>query len=256
METYYFHSPEVHNTNSASRVVPLLLDIFDPYSVLDVGCGNGSWLKVFQEKGVEILGIDAGFLEEAQLLIDSSRFTRIDLVKSFDIKTKFGMLLCLEVAEHLPESCAASLVNSLVVHSDVIVFSAAVPNQGGQNHINEQVPAYWVDLFNRVGYACYDLIRPLIWEDSGIDWWYRQNMFVCIRNGSSHQNNPALKNLPVNYVPYLIHPDLYNYRVGIIKDLRHQYGLYANDRLDGMKPRYQGHWIVKAINTMINKFRS
>jgi len=86
--------------------------------------------------------------------------------------------ISLEVAEHLPESSAESFVGSLVKHGDTIIFSAALPNQGGQNHLNEQWKQYWIDLFGKYNYKVYDLIRPLIWEMPEVDYWYKQNMLV------------------------------------------------------------------------------
>jgi hypothetical protein len=69
----------------------------------------------------------------------------------------------------------------LVKHSDLVVFSAACPNQPGQHHVNCQWPAYWQALFNERGFACSDDLRWKIWELGEIEPWYRQNIFVAKR---------------------------------------------------------------------------
>lgn len=177
----YIHETSVHNTKAAENVVPLIKELFHPSSVLDVGCGIGTWLKIFKKNGIEnILGIDTQYVNKAKLFanIAKEEFLILDLSKPFDLNLKFDLIICLEVAEHLTASCADSFVDSLIKHADTIIFSAAVPGQWGQNHLNEQWIEYWIALFNDKGYKCYDLIRPLIWNNKNVEWWYKQNMII------------------------------------------------------------------------------
>ena len=87
------------------------------------------------------------------------------------------------MAEHLDERNSRLLIETLTSHSDEIVFSAACPRQRGQHHVNCQWPAYWQELFNACGFSCSDAIRWRIWNETGVDVWYRQNMFVASRDG-------------------------------------------------------------------------
>ena len=87
---------------SARRVVPLVLELIHPRSVVDVGCGVGTWLSVFREHGVEdVRGIDiegvAGLLE-----IPLDQFLAHDLTRPIEPDRQFDLVVCLEVAEHLP----------------------------------------------------------------------------------------------------------------------------------------------------------
>ena len=91
---------------------------------------------------------------------------------------RFDLALCLEVAEHLPASSAPVLIESLVSAAPVVLFSAAVPEQGGVHHINEQWPSYWEKLFAERGLRKFDVIRPLIWNNCSIQPWYRQNLYL------------------------------------------------------------------------------
>ena len=108
-------------------------------------------------------------------------FKAHDLRTPFTLNRKFDLAICLETAEHLPESSSDVLVSNLVSHADRILFSAAVPGQGGQNHINEQWPEYWEAKFAVHGFYFQDTIRPLIWTNPKVEWWYRQNIFLVER---------------------------------------------------------------------------
>lgn len=200
MKSLYIHAENIHNTNAAKIVVPLILDIIPVKSVLDVGCGTGTWLRVFGDHSVnDYVGIDGEYVDPTQLYIDKSKFIPHDLTRPIDLQRKFDLVLSLEVAEHLPESAADTFVETLVRHGRVVVFSAAIPGQGGQNHLNEQWPAYWQEKFKSHGYLYYDLIRPKIWHNDGVDVWYRQNMFILFHESLEFD-------FPVYNNSDLIHP--------------------------------------------------
>jgi 2-polyprenyl-3-methyl-5-hydroxy-6-metoxy-1,4-benzoquinol methylase len=138
---------------SAELVVPILIDLFRPRSVIDVGCGVAGWLAVFREHGVsDICGIDGAWVKAVQLKIDPGKFREIELVEPFRLERRFDLVLSLEAAEHLPLKSAPGFVESIARLGPVIVFSAAVPFQGGTNHLNEQWPDFWIKLFNECGY--------------------------------------------------------------------------------------------------------
>lgn len=182
----YVHNEITHNEVSASIILPLVFDIIRPKSILDVGCGIGTWLSVSKKLGIsQVLGLDGDYVDRSLLhkyLLDQE-FRQIDLLNSFNLNLRFDLSICLEVVEHLPESSAENIVNSLIIHSDAILFSAAIPGQGGQNHLNEQYPEYWSNLFKIHDYYFYDLIRPKIWDNENIDFWYKQNIFLVCKRG-------------------------------------------------------------------------
>lgn len=165
---------------SAPReVVPIVLTFIRPKSILDVGCGTGTWLKAFEEAGVQdYLGVDGVYVDRSKLRIPSSKFIPFDISKPMDLGRKFDLVVSLEVAEHLAPQEADIIVESLVRHGETILFSAAIPGQGGQNHLNEQWPEYWQKKFMKHGYHFHDVIRSLIWNNDNIEWWYRQNIFL------------------------------------------------------------------------------
>ena len=175
-----------------------------PSSVLDVGCGLGNWLEVSKTLGVnEVIGLDGAYINRELLKIKPEEFVEWDLHKSISLGRRFDLSICLEVAEHLPESTAETLVQSLTKHSDVILFSAAIPGQGGQYHVNEQWPAYWQKLFGNAGYVFIDCFRNKIWMNENIEWWYRQNIFLVVKKNNELARMASLPVLP------LVHPDLF-----------------------------------------------
>ena len=66
----YVHTAEYHNLDAPSEIVPVLLNLFDPSSVVDYGCGTGTFLHVFNSNGVkDILGLDGEWVDKSQLFI-------------------------------------------------------------------------------------------------------------------------------------------------------------------------------------------
>lgn len=167
---------------SARIVVPIIMELLRPKRVVDVGCGLGIWLRVFRDLGaVEILGIDGNYVDRERLEIDVRHFLPQDLANPPPLDRKFDLAVSLEVAEHLPESSADTFVRYLTDLAPAVLFSAAVPCQGGTNHLNEQWPDYWAARFERRGYRTLDCIRTRIWDNPDVECWYAQNMllFAC-----------------------------------------------------------------------------
>jgi SAM-dependent methyltransferase len=169
---------------SARHIVPIVLTYIEPRSVIDIGCGTGTWLSVFEEYGIsDVLGIDGDFVPKELLEIPTARYVAFDLAQPFHCARRFDLVISLEVAEHLPSDCAASFVDSLVRLGPAVLFSAAIPGQGGTHHINEQWQDYWAALFRQYDYVAMDCVRSKVWDNSEVAWWYSQNtLLYCERN--------------------------------------------------------------------------
>jgi SAM-dependent methyltransferase len=153
--------------------------LIQPKSVLDVGCGTGAWLAVFQRLGIQdVLGVDGPWADQRKLEVPRDRFVVFDLQKRFRMDRRFDLVLSLEVAQHLPGRCAEAFVTSLTELGPAVVFSAAIPFQGGIGHVNEQWPEYWAEHFRRKNYVAIDCIRRRIWSNPHVEWWFAQNTLV------------------------------------------------------------------------------
>jgi SAM-dependent methyltransferase len=179
----YDHGHNLHTVEGPARVLSALVPRLPVRSVLDVGCGRGTWIKASLACGIqEVMGVDGVPLSPTELLFAPERFHVWDLRQPLALDRRFDLVLCLEVGEHLAAEHARVLVGSLARHSDTVLFSAACPGQTGQHHVNCQWPVYWQALFNDAGYVCDDWLRWAIWSDARIEPWYRQNLFLASRD--------------------------------------------------------------------------
>ena len=222
-----FYAQELQGSlDSARAIVPCILKYIQPRSVVDIGCGVATWLSVFKEHGVgEILGVDGGYVDRTLLLIPESEFLAHDLTRPLRMARTFDLAVSLEVAEHLPAESAGMLVQTLTQLAPVVLFSAAIPLQGGLHHVNEQWPVYWADRFAERGFQVVDCLRRDIWNLPGIKPHYAQNAFFYV-NADRLSDFPALQvgadgsgELPLP----LVHPGIFEYRVRTLtaqKELR------------------------------------
>jgi Methyltransferase domain len=175
----YFKVLDAAERASAAAIVPLVMALLQPESVCDVGCARGGWLAVFKEHGVgRVLGIDGDYVERDQLKIDESEFRAAELEQGLPDVGRFDLAVSLEVAEHLAAESAGRFVDGLVGLAPAVLFSAAVPGQGGRGHVNEQWPEYWRALFARHDYVPIDCIRARVWHKPEVNAWYKQNTLL------------------------------------------------------------------------------
>lgn len=211
-EKEFYQSRQSGSRQSAEIIIPLLLDLVNPKSVIDVGCGVGSWLSVFKEHGIEdILGVDGQWVDKDLLMIPRDKFISSDLEKPIRVNRRFDLVVSLEVAEHIRPEHASSFVKSLVDLGPVILFSAAIPLQIGKHHVNEQWPDYWVRHFGEHGYVVVDAIRKRIWHNDNVEYWYAQNILIFVEQDylKSHPIlDGEMKNTVVTQLS-LVHPKMY-----------------------------------------------
>lgn len=183
---------------------------------MDIGCGRGTWLKAFREACVErVFGIDGPWNSQENMVEEYIEFHPFDLNKEIKLQhhEKFDLAMSVEVAEHLEPSSSQQFISSLTNFSDVIIFGAAYPFQGGANHINEQPQTYWASIFISHGYLPFDLFRPFMWGDKDVKFWYQQNTFMYVREGSVVYNNLLEKGFsPIPNLQFIncVHPLLFS----------------------------------------------
>ena len=234
---------------SARRVVPRVLELIQPARVVDVGCGQGAWVSVFLEHGVpEVLGVDGEWVDPADLLIPLQRFQHRDLRQPLELGATFDLAVCLEVAEHLPPDQADRFVESLTRLAPVVLFSAAIPHQGGVGHLNEQWPDYWAERFARRGFRTLDVLRRELWDDGEVAWWYVQNTLIFVREErlaelprlrDAAQASPAAP-------PRLVHPRHYLLKMEALRNRSDPAHMSLRTLLVQM-PRVAGHALNRRL---------
>lgn len=203
----YFDTFREASRSSAAAVAPRVVELVQPRSVVDVGCGVGEWAAAFKAAGVgDVCGVDSAAVE-GDLAIDAAEFVAADLTQPLDLDRTFDLAVSLEVAEHLPPEAADGLVATLCDLAPVVLFSAAAPHQGGHLHLNEQWPDYWAQRFAAQGYRVLDCLRREFWTDSRVEWWYAQNVLVFATGESFEVLATRAKQLAgPPTVPPLVHP--------------------------------------------------
>jgi SAM-dependent methyltransferase len=203
-------------TPSAEHICTVLQDLVKPRSVLDVGCGLGTFLAEFISLGVnDVVGVD-GPASLAVFQPPGHLFHAADITMPLDLRRRFDLALCFEVGEHLTENAAAQLIESLTAHAPVVAFSAAHPGQGGQGHVNERWPVHWQRRFHQHGYVAMDLLRGRLCGTPAVADFYRTNAFIF---AEAHRAGELLASADETETP-----DAYMrcYAGAIDQDLKHQ----------------------------------
>lgn len=175
------YEKRIESEKSALEIVPILYEIFCPKSVVDVGGGVGTWLEPFQKyENVRVCCVEGGYVRKNYRLNEDTLIEK-DLEQRICLDQQFEMAISLEVAEHLSEKRADSFIDDLVELSGIIVFSAAVVFQPGDHHVNCKKSSYCKKLFEERHYKRIDCIRPLIASNVNIAWWYKNNIFIYVK---------------------------------------------------------------------------
>lgn len=189
--TYY---NEIKDTTSAKEVFDVLETWIDFKSVVDVGCGSMGWCTDRHE----YTGLDFN-LADCRIPRSCKGFANVDIRKPLPALGKYDLALCLEVAEHVDELYVDTVVSNLATLSDQILFSAAIPGQDGENHINCQWQSYWAKKFEYYGfYPFFQDIRTPLWNNPNVAPWYRQNMVLYTNSQPTRE-----------YELDKIHPEMY-----------------------------------------------
>jgi SAM-dependent methyltransferase len=162
-----------------------VIEMWQPRSILDVGCGTGKAIDYFISRGLsDVVGV-----EGSQIAIDSATNPEVlkccDLVNTVDLGRTFDLVYSFEVAEHLPPHAANAFIGTLVNHGDRVLMTAARPGQGGMGHLNEQEPIYWIEKLDHVG---FDYDERAAEELKGVRDLHYSNIMVFVRRTTPELN--------------------------------------------------------------------
>jgi SAM-dependent methyltransferase len=186
MSTYddrFFDTVDYTAAKTADGILGQLSCHIAVRSVLDLGCGRGAWLAWWSAHGTkDVFGVDGSYVDLEKLHIPRANFLPFDLTQALSLGREFDLVQSVEVAEHLPAAVADQFIDNIVGHGRLVMFSAAIPGQGGSQHINERPWEYWRDKFAARGFVLFDFLRPLVKDDTSLAFWYRHNVFLYAHN--------------------------------------------------------------------------
>ncbi len=180
-----FAQDDLRNKVWVDDFCQLMVDQFNPRSVIDFGCGTGDILAPFEKKGIHVLGLDGSKANKKYSQINEENFILFDLRDPFDAKQKFDLCLCLEVAEHIEEKHSDQLLQNLTGSADTIIFTAAPPGQEGVDHCNLKPKQWWIEKFEKCGFQfCKKLTEELkaaLDKIIHFETWYIENLIIFKR---------------------------------------------------------------------------
>jgi SAM-dependent methyltransferase len=199
---------------SARPILELVHRLYRPTSIVDIGCGSGGWLAAAEQIGFTVLrGYDGPWADPARYTSANIDFRPVNLEQdSFEHDRRYDLAMSVEVAEHLSEPRADVIVDLLCAASDVVLFGAAIPMQGGTHHIHERPQTYWIEKFRKRGFEPFDVIRPAIWNDNNIRWWFRQNTILFVKAGSDVLDRDLLRSMEKR-IWNVVHPAAFQRKV-------------------------------------------
>ena len=213
----FYEGQSTTSIQSALATLPYLFDLVRPESAIDFGCGVGTWLKAAKQLGVTKLdGVEGPWVRPEQIIDDEINLTNTNFDAPEIPEGQWDVAMSLEVAEHIETSSSESFVKGICSSSDTVIFSAAIPRQLGENHINEQWQSYWAALFQKQGFEVFDLIRPQIWTNQDVEWYYRQNILVYCKPGSKNYDAIKTEALEVSSrLLDIVHPEVFTNRTSL-----------------------------------------
>jgi len=222
--------------NSAKIILPLVINMFPKIeSAADFGCGTGVWLSALRDLGIkDIVGYDGAWVEKEMLKIPFENFIVVDLDKKIALPRKYDIAISIETAEHIQKDSAKIFVETLTNASDIVLFSAAIPFQGGTNHYNEQWQDYWCKIFYEFGYCWVETFKKQIWDNKGIRTLYKQNLGLFVKN-------EKLKDIVVLKAKEkmwdIVHPETYLLKINQIKQFKEDFSMILGEKIN-----IEGKW--------------
>jgi hypothetical protein len=229
---------------SASHFFDILFQYYKPNSVVDFGCGIGAWLSVVEKYGVgNLTGLDGEWVNNSELLSNNITFIPTNFEVNQPIVAKSDLAISVEVAEHLEEEYADNFISSICSSAPVVIFGAAIKEQGGKNHVNEQPQSYWIQKFENENFLCLDIFRSKLWNIHEVETWYKQNTFLFVHKDSLHLFPKDIQEAEPELIN-VVHPELLNTK------LRYKYEPEKADKLRDAALSIENEDIILALSLM------
>lgn len=190
---WVFGDIEKRKANAHKVLKPVFNILGVPASLLDIGGGAGSWCATAKDLGVQrVCLVDACPPNQVIPELSHDEQVQANLEAGIPNMGRFDLAICIEVIEHLTDDAANRLIGQMASCTNFVLFSAAIPGQGGIGHISERFHDYWHAKFSLFQFETYDVVRPMLISSSDIASIHRQNLFLYAKKGCAH----SLADLP------------------------------------------------------------
>jgi 2-polyprenyl-3-methyl-5-hydroxy-6-metoxy-1,4-benzoquinol methylase len=146
--------------------------IYEPKSIADIGCGNGRYCSVFKAFGWKLVDGYEGTKGISDLGVYSN-ITEIDLTKQLDAPRKYDLVICLEVAEHIPRKYEQVFIDNLCkfIKKDLVISWARKGQPSASGHFNTRNKDYVILKFNEKGLNVDREKTEFLERHSSFDWF-------------------------------------------------------------------------------------
>lgn len=183
MEEYtkeYYQSINKTEIAQAKAIAKRITELYNPKSVIDIGCGTGLYLSPFtcDKCGVDI---SPNAFDQEVLMVDRGLVSIDDLRVPRNVYLTYDVTICFEVLEHIGSEYADILVDNISQYSNTIILTASPPGQAGLNHVNCQPQKYWDEKFEARGFhRDYHDEFQLVWAVHQVEHtiWLVRNLMV------------------------------------------------------------------------------
>lgn len=162
-----------------------IFDTIRPSSIIDLGCGVGSYLEGALHAGCkDIKGIELSYVMAKKYIVEdvSPYISEGDATDDLGIDRRFDCVVSFEVAEHIdPEGTEKFIENLINLSNNYIVMTAAPPGQSGTGHINLRNKSFWINTIEEKGFLFQDQLVELfwpIWKTFGTERYILKNLMV------------------------------------------------------------------------------
>ena len=129
----------------ADRLAKWIKEELNPATILDIGCGPGTYVDSFRDAGMQAVGLDIDDRVHGQEHLTYKSLLDIDSESA-------EVVICLEVAEHIDTEFEDQVVDRVAsTVKKTLIWTAAAVGQGGIGHINCKDKQEWADKLTAVG---------------------------------------------------------------------------------------------------------
>lgn len=147
--------------------------IYNITKIADIGCGSGSYVLYFEDNDLSCDGFDG-----SPLTPDFCYIADFSIPQKIG---KYGLVLSLEVGEHIPEKYEQIFLDNLVDASiSLIILSWAIEGQGGDGHVNTRNNDYIIQQMANRGYNYNKVTTDYLRSKCSISW-FKQTLMTFER---------------------------------------------------------------------------